>query len=349
MVPKYRSAFVQSRTKRWNDSFLQQHNLMLIHIPKTGGTSLEDSCPSSHCIYPRFCNASNLRLLNHTCIVSDPHHHNQWLSPWHMPPDLYETHYGQPYDTENKKRMCIVRHPADRYQSEQTWGMMKNMAWANRPKDPQKLGRSYLAAQDAEKPVKWSEEELHFMPQHFFVWTRSGDVQCHCVVAFERLANLTASHDGSTRSSLASGESSSSAGCSRFGNGSRFVRGRRIPAAGCDVTHVKRTQALAKANLSHTRSRMTHEFSHGFRMLYAADYALHASALASPTLCWTPEPQRSEWLGGEEAPPPPPPRKILPAPPRATATRAAGGLKVGSTFMRKPSTARHVQAGVTIS
>ena len=111
--------------------------------------------------------------------VSDPHHHNQWLSPWHMPPDLYETHYGQPYDTENKKRMCIVRHPADRYQSEQTWGMMKNMAWANRPKDPQKLGRSYLAAQDAEKPVKWSEEELHFMPQHFFVWTRSGDVQCH--------------------------------------------------------------------------------------------------------------------------------------------------------------------------
>ena len=71
---------------------------------------------------------------------------------------------------------------------------------------------------------------------------------------------------------------------------------------------------------------MTHEFSHGFRMLYAADYALHASALASPTLCWTPEPQRSEWLGGEEAcSPPPPPRKILPAPPRATATRAAGG------------------------
>ena len=48
------------------------------------------------------------------------------------------------------------------------------------------------------------------------------------------------------------------------------------------MTHVKRTQALAKANLSHTRSRMTHEFSHGFRMLYAADYALHASALASP-------------------------------------------------------------------
>ena len=61
--------------------------------------------------------------------------------------------------------------------------------------------------------VEVGEEGLHFMPQHFFVWTRSGDVQCHCVVAFERLANLTASHDGGTRSSLATGESSSSAGC----------------------------------------------------------------------------------------------------------------------------------------
>ena len=66
--------------------------------------------------------------------------------------------------------------------------------------------------------------------------------------------------------------------------------------------------------------------------------ALHASALASPTLCWAPEPQRSEWLGGGEAPPPPPPRKILPAPPRATATRAAGGLKTRTfSVSRKPS------------
>ena len=29
------------------------------------------------------------------------------------------------------------------------------------------------------------------MPQHMFVFSRSGRVQCHCVIAIERLGNIT--------------------------------------------------------------------------------------------------------------------------------------------------------------
>ena len=39
--------------------------------------------------------------------------------------------------------------------------------------------------------VRWTEEAVHRMPQHMFIFSRSGHVQCDCVVAIERLKNVT--------------------------------------------------------------------------------------------------------------------------------------------------------------
>ena len=149
-------------------------SMMFIHIPKNGGTTMEAV------------------LKNQQTIISRPHAaiprnflspHSGWVSPWHMPPDMYEEIMKQRYNSKGfEKRFCIVRNPIDRYISDMHWSN-----WAFRTPFA-KLAEMYAQNWAA---VRWTEEAVHRMPQHMFVFSRSGHVQCDCIIAIERLKNIT--------------------------------------------------------------------------------------------------------------------------------------------------------------
>lgn len=147
---------------------------MFIHIPKTGGSSIESE-KWSNCILKRHLEVPPLNFWSAS---------SNWSSPWHFPPDLYELRYNQPFNIKYaEKRFCVVRNPIDRFASCVSWSVHH---WHT---PLTHLLHTYL---NRTSPlIHWNEELLHRMPQHMFVWDTHGEVQCHCVVAFEKLSNLT--------------------------------------------------------------------------------------------------------------------------------------------------------------
>lgn len=138
-----------------------------IHIPKTGGTTVESLLPKKHALKHRYPKPP-----------SDP-----WLSPWHFPPDLYEDKYN---DTFKAPRFCIVREPNERFLSCESWSRGRYHTSAT---------ELTLQALEGRAP---SEEMLHRMPQHMFVFARTGRLQCECVVAFEKMGHLVYNNRGTT-------------------------------------------------------------------------------------------------------------------------------------------------------
>lgn len=129
-----------------------------IHVPKTGGTSIESKLTAKTAVFHRF-------------------KYPNTASPWHFPPDLFEARFKQPFPAP---RFCVIRDPADRYASCQAWSK-----WSFR------LSANEIARQ----ALEWRhvhEELLHRMPQHMFVFSRNGSLQCECVVAFEKIGLLFA-------------------------------------------------------------------------------------------------------------------------------------------------------------
>lgn len=137
--------------------------MMFIHIPKTGGTSLED----------RFLRKEQTIISRHW----PPRGHN-WRSPWHMPVHMYENSYHRPYNSVNlTKRFCVVRHPEDRFLSCRAWSPTWNRSFES-------LIDTYRRKQTRDIHT---EETLHRMPQHMFVYAPNGSVNCDCVVSIEKL------------------------------------------------------------------------------------------------------------------------------------------------------------------
>ena len=133
-----------------------------IHIPKTGGTTIEAHLNATQAIIKR----------THRTRPYD-------ASPWHLPPDVYErAHRGQAY---MRPTFCVLREPRERLRSCMDW----------RGSDQFHTPVSELPAVFARgrMHVTWTEEYVHRMPQSWFVWSERGDVLCDCVVAFEKFAS----------------------------------------------------------------------------------------------------------------------------------------------------------------
>lgn len=149
-------------------------SMMFIHIPKTAGTSIKQQVTTNQTIisrpHPRV--PPNFRFAK-----------SGWSSPWHMPPDMYEQMFRKRFNSEGyDQRFCVIRNPVDRYWSDHAW---IQGFWNTSLRE---LSEMYAKDWSA---VRWTEEALHRMPQHMFVWSRLGFVQCHCVVPFEYVGNLT--------------------------------------------------------------------------------------------------------------------------------------------------------------
>jgi len=226
-------------------------NHSFLHIPKTGGTAIEQ--------------ARSLRIE----IVTSP-----WTSPWrrserakhepgaawHLPPDMFNARHGIARSPRGKPLLCIVRDPVDRLQSELAWrcGLARKRPeafhfWAQLPESaracatpgltpaPELLreAREAINARGNRTRLLFADDRvLHMLPQSWFVWSAKGVVTCQCVVAFEKL--------------------------------------RRVPG-------------LARVNArNQSLGRMRVPDDEVFARLYAPDAALHRRAKAHAEFCYRP-------------------------------------------------------------
>jgi hypothetical protein len=164
-----------------------------IHIPKTGGTTIEALAPGQFSVYKQTQDCCKLGGNPSVPIAL------KWCckpaSPWHMVPDLLPRYLNRTVYRLGAPRWCIVRHPADRWESCVAWSRGPrsehlNGTWFGHPATPPaELLRTFSDGRHSVQ--EWTEELVHRQPQHWYVWDEHGGVQCDCVVAFEKLGTLT--------------------------------------------------------------------------------------------------------------------------------------------------------------
>ena len=160
-----------------------------IAIPKTGSSSIEST------VYPR----SQVKCQGGSCCDfwrQRPRLYKccQFGAPWHLAPDVFlKLHSPRlPWADMERPNWCVVRNPADRWRSEDAWFKTVH----KRSEVRGELHASQLSSifANGRFTVMWDETFVHKQPQHWFVWDSIGRVQCHCVVAYEKLGLLTSQH-----------------------------------------------------------------------------------------------------------------------------------------------------------
>ena len=180
------------RTEREFATFFGRTHFFL-HIPKTGGSSVEELLPADAQLVTPFTRKRPGRP--HDPAIEAKRHEMRLLwgqrwrrfSPWHLPPDIYERRFNRSY-SNGRPVFCVVRHPLDRLLSR------LNYRCSNNESAPA-LGnevRQLIAALAQPAPWDWfapiDERNLnHAVPQSWYVWSQRGQTQCQCVVAFEKL------------------------------------------------------------------------------------------------------------------------------------------------------------------
>ena len=146
-------------------------DLFFLHIPKNGGTSVEEVADRRN----------SARMQTYDLHLSEPH---PYVSLWHLVPDVYERMSRRSVDAYGpRQRWCVVRRPSDRYASCRSWS-----AWAHPEWGAYDLtSETRLLAEFARGRfgVHWQggggfgiDETVHKQPQHWFVWDARGAAQC---------------------------------------------------------------------------------------------------------------------------------------------------------------------------
>ena len=163
--------------------------LFFVHIPKCGGTTLSK-------ITPAHAQVLQKKPPDPLGVAQLKHWQQRWRlksgklrgmpSPWHLPPDMYERLFSEPFPARNRSVLCVVRNPLDRFQSEIAYRKRQNHR--SFPQlTPSLASETAADMRRGRFPFRWQETSLHLAPQSWYVWADSGARQCHSVVAIEKL------------------------------------------------------------------------------------------------------------------------------------------------------------------
>lgn len=124
-------------------------NLKFIHIPKTGGTSIEESAKKNNLLWGKY--DTSLKGYKN-------------ISPWHCPQEI------SPYC------FCVVRNPFDRFISE-----FYNATSINNY-NSEKLN-DFIQIKIPQIKDNINIDDNHFLPQYMFT------EKCHIIISFDNLQN----------------------------------------------------------------------------------------------------------------------------------------------------------------
>ena len=168
---------------------ISRAGLFFVHIPKCGGTTLSK-------ITPAHAQVLQKKPPDPLGVAQLKHWQRRWRlktgtlrgmpSPWHLPPDMYERLFSEPFPARNQSIICVVRNPLDRFQSEIAYRKRQNHR-SFPPLTPSLASETAADMRRGRFPFRWQETSLHLAPQSWYVWADSGARQCHCVVAIEKL------------------------------------------------------------------------------------------------------------------------------------------------------------------
>lgn len=123
---------------------------IFVHIPKTGGTSIEDSLKQKDIEVGRYLNYSQYpyKVADVAC------------SPWHKPPVDFV-----------KNSFTVVREPFSRLESEFKWCLMEGADWCKNVKDDLNGYQKWIVHILKKAKVKYEIGDCHLIPQwHFARW-----------------------------------------------------------------------------------------------------------------------------------------------------------------------------------
>ena len=181
------------REERGRHFPLPAHAFIL--IPKTGTSSILAACAASMHSQCRRWNSSiedsvtqhrvcPLKTARGTCLPS----------LHHFVDDVAQLQFNSRSLVTLRPSFCVVREPADRWYSARHSGQAIRYDFS--------LSDDAVASAFARGRFgvgSWTEQLLHMQPQSWFVWDDDGNVTCDCVVAFEKLGQVTEVHVNSGR------------------------------------------------------------------------------------------------------------------------------------------------------
>lgn len=175
--------------------------LMLMHIPKTAGTAVEQAAHSAGISWGSFLLPGRTFLSgrNHPGLRGSKIHAEAnnyqyrtgkwWCSTYHTPPRYLAD--ARPYQLSDV--FCVTRHPYDRAVSEYSY--LLSRPWGKSIREPELYrfpacsakGLNHFLQSKVLQYQSWSKfiNDCHFLPQSEYIWGSKGEKFCSSVLRLE--------------------------------------------------------------------------------------------------------------------------------------------------------------------
>uniref|UniRef100_A0A061S7A0 Sulfotransferase n=1 Tax=Tetraselmis sp. GSL018 TaxID=582737 RepID=A0A061S7A0_9CHLO len=199
---------LQGHLLRMNDGIPLSQDWQFVHIPKTGGTSVESLLRSSgvtpaiDIMFPALRN----NTYRSKCGTAE--------TPWHYTPNQVENCQWEPNPYTGRNTWCVIRHPVMRFLSEFKWRLnrIQTEGWEGSwtqflprnfgvvetnstkrfdivqfAKDTTSLLTKFSKSCLGNTSCPLTENFLHLQPQHWYVDNEKGNMTCDKVLPFRTL------------------------------------------------------------------------------------------------------------------------------------------------------------------